>query len=130
MELDITEFATTECPRDYQASIAEIGDGAGRATWQAALECECMFVTPGNRQEFIDHFKEYGAWPEDEMQAWPDAELNALVVQEISSWIRAYSDDPISKWDWAGYEEQAQAGAIPGCLYRGDDGRTYAYFGM
>ena len=130
MELDITEFTMTECPKDFQASICEIGNIASRHTWQAALECDTMFVTDANRQEFIDHFEGYGAWSEEEMNGWSNVELNALVIQEISGWMRDFSDDPISEWDWDDYRAQSEAGRISGRLFRADDNRVYCYFGM
>jgi len=129
MELDITEFAMTECPRDFQASIAEIGNNAARYTWRAALECGVMFVTDANKQEFIDHFKEYGAWSEEEMNAWSEEEMNALVIQEISSQMRDFSDDHISEWNWDDYQAQSETGRIGGMLFK-SEGKIYCCFGM
>jgi len=129
MELDITDFATTKCAADYHASVAEIGEGAGKRTWQAAVECRHMFVTRENRQEFVNHFKGYGAWSEGEINDWPDTELNALVIQEISGQIREFSDNPVASWDWDDYQRQCEAGQIQGLLFKAGD-EIYCTFDM
>ena len=127
MELDITKFTMTKHPMDYQASMAEIGCNAARETWQAALECDIIFVTDANRKAFVDHFAGYGAWPKKELNAWPKKELNALVIQEISSQIREFSDEPISEWDWDDYQLQSEIGSIMGLLFKTND-RIYCCF--
>lgn len=129
MELDITQFVNEECPMDYQASRAEIGQNAGQDTWNAALECDLSFVTDENRQEIIDYFTDMGFSESGDMNNWPDAEINALVIQEISSQIREYSDDPVSEWDWDDYQVQSDVGQISGRLFKADDGKIYCYIG-
>jgi len=42
VELNITAFFNTIAPMDYSASVAEIGNDAGPATWRAAFSAASM----------------------------------------------------------------------------------------
>lgn len=118
IELDITEFFNTECPRDYSASVAELGPTAGRDTWQAAVENapEHHFVNDDNRDDVIAHFLAYGAWDESELEACSNDELCAMLIQDISSEMReAGIGGPDTDWD--GYGEGCEAGRYRGSFF-------------
>lgn len=127
MELDITRFFSEAAPRDYSASVAEIGNDAGRVTWRAALDDAGDFnLLPDDdaRDAFKEYARGFGAWSADEIAAWSADELNALCMQFIAGDMRDYCDDAAS-WNWDEYEQGAQAGTYSGRLFRGDGGRVY-----
>jgi len=130
MELNITQFFNTCAPRDFSASVAEIGQDAGAATWQAACEEETQILdTEEKREAFREFVRGAGAWSDEEIAAMSDAHLNALCVQWISGDMRepvgfelgAHSDDE----QWAEYERQSNAGNVAGRLFKGTDGEIY-----
>jgi len=129
MELDITEMVdgADDMPC-LSGSVAELGKDAGKITWNnsKAYAAEHVFLTDDDmRQDARDYFKGFGAWSADEIAAWSDLELNALVCQYIAGSIREMehfdSDEE--------YLDAAREGRVSGCLYKGDDGRWYAYIG-
>ncbi len=132
MELDITHFFTEAAPRDYSASVAEIGRDAARTTWNAALDDTEHFPelldTDEKREAFRAHVKGFGAWEESEIRAWSNDELTALLMQMIAGDMR---EGGLDAWkvDWADYEQGATDGAYSGRIFRGDDGRVYYYIG-
>jgi hypothetical protein len=109
LEIEVTKFVKQEDPNEYSNSVANMGKDAARITWQNAQDCDHSFVTEENKQEFVDYFKEFGAWTEEEMQEWPINELNALFIQEMSAQIK--SEDTCS-------------------MFQTDDGKWYFYVGM
>ena len=131
MEIDITTFFKDAAPMDYSASVAEIGNNAGRATWQAACDDSEDFMlldSDEKREEFRRYVKTFGAWSEDEIAAWSNIELNALLIQMISGDIREAdldTDDP----DWDKYQEDSEAGRISGRIFKADDSKIYYYIG-
>jgi len=91
MEIDITDFYRNACPKDYSASVAEIGNNAGAYTWRAACddsEDYFMLDTDEKRIAFREYVRGFGAWSDDEIAAWSDAELNALFIQFVSGAMR------------------------------------------
>jgi hypothetical protein len=91
MEIDITDFYHNACPKDYSASVAEIGDNAGADTWRAACddsEDYFMLDSEEKRDAFRKYVREFGAWSDDEITAWSDKELNALFIQFVSGSMR------------------------------------------
>jgi hypothetical protein len=132
MEIDITDFARTACPRDYSASVAEIGNDAGAATWTAAVEDAPdypILSTEEAREAAREFFASFGAWSDEEIAAWSDDELTALMLQSVSGDMRDYSDAPIAEWDWQEYESRAHAGSVSSRIFAGDDGRIYYHIG-
>ncbi len=136
MELNITEFFNNAAPKDYSASVAEIGNNAGAATWQAACDDapDYNFLdTDEKRETFRTYVKGFGAWSEAEIAAWSDVELNALLIQFISGDIREVPDmNDASDWDWELYQQYAEEGVIGGRMYGGPmstDGQVYYYIG-
>jgi hypothetical protein len=127
MELDITEFFNTARPSYYSASVAEMGEDAGRITWANSVDAADTWVAWLDTEEFREHMRGFGAWTEEEIAAWSDAELTALLIQLISGDIRESGLQ--TGTSWAEYEEAAQAGRVGGNLWRADDGRIFYYVG-
>lgn len=137
MDLDITDFFNSECASDYSASVNEIGRNAAADTWQAAKEAseEWDWIKGDDeiRQALRDHFKEYGAWSDDEIGAWSDSELNALLIQDISGNMRDYTGSfgaNTENWNWEEYEIECQSGNCRGNLFVGIDERVYFVIGI
>lgn len=128
MNINISKFFTEDAaPRDYSASVAEIGQDAGAITWRHACEDVGYFKfldTDDKLQAFRDWVKPSGGWTDDEIAAWSPKELNALFLQWVSGDIRECLE-----WDvedvWANYQEMAEAGHVSSNLYRADDGQVY-----
>jgi hypothetical protein len=130
MEIDITRFFHDAAPMDYSASIAEIGECAGRATWHAAVDDSADFMlldTDEKREAARDFFKEFGAWTDEEIEAWSDVEVNALMLQFIASEMRTDNLTPdMDDNQWSAYEENDNLGHR---IYRDTDGNVYFYIG-
>ena len=86
MEINITKLFFDGNPKKYSASIMELGDDAAPMTWNNALNSEYSFVTEDNKQFFIRHFEDFGAW--DDIHEWPIKEINALFIQLVAGDIR------------------------------------------
>lgn len=126
MELNITYFFNEASPRDYSASVAEIGHGAGKATWNHALADSLEFDlldTDEKREAFRQHVAEFGAWSDEEIAAWSNTELNAVCIQMVSGDIREGGLDVML--DWAQYEADSEAGRVSGRIFRGTDDEIY-----
>lgn len=127
MQINITQFYREACPMDYAASVVEIGQNAGRDTWQAAKEDANdwnMLNTDEKRQAFREWVKETGGWDDEGIAAWSNLELNALFVQWVAGDIRECLE-----WDcedvWTNYAEMSQAGQVPSNLWRDDQGQVF-----
>lgn len=127
MQINITKFYNEAAPMDYSASVAEIGQDAGRQTWNAAKEDASdwnMLDSEEKREAFRDWVKQSGGWNDQEIAAWSDIELNALFVQWVAGDIRECLE-----WDvediWANYEELARAGTVSSNLWRDDQGEIW-----
>lgn len=128
MELNITHFFNTACPRGYSASVAEIGQNAGRDTWNAALDSSedyMLLDIEAKREAFEEFILGFGAWDSSDIAAWSIVELNALCIQFISGDIRESMYLDKSPIDWDAYEKEENAGRI----FRGIDGEIYFYIG-
>jgi hypothetical protein len=129
MEIDITDFFTTEYPGDYSNSVANLGQDAAKITWHAAMECEHSLIdTDDKRAALRAHVAEFGAWDSEEIADWTDNECNALFIQLVSGDMREACQS--DEWDWEEYQEAVESGQASGNLFRGDDGRVYYYLGM
>jgi hypothetical protein len=132
MEIDVTNFFTMAAPSDYSASCAEIGQDAGRVTWQAAIEDSeyyLMLDSEYSRDAFKNYVREFGAWDDADIAALSDIELNALFMQFVAGDIRESVFYRESEWDWDAYYADAAAGRISGRLFLGIDNRIYYYIG-
>ncbi len=116
MELNITRFYRDACPRDYSASVAEIGRNAGPDTWRAANDDSDEYPildTPEKREAFREYIKGFGAWDDTEIAGFTYTALNALCIQFIAGDIREHGLD-------------SENG---GNLFEGVDGEIYFYCG-
>lgn len=124
MELNITEFFNEAAPRDYSASVAEIGNNAGADTWQAAMadaDDYNLLDTDDKRDAFRVYVKGFGAWDDAEIAAWCDTELQALCVQMIAGDMRECGIGPESTdADWGEYQKRAEAGRVSGRIGRNE----------
>lgn len=128
MEIIITQFFNQAPHRDYFASAAELGQDAGKLTWNHAMEDApeyALLDTPEKLAEGRAFFLEFGAWSEQELAAMTDAEINALMVQNISGDIREVPDMTPENWDWEEYERLAKAGVVVANMFLGDGGEIY-----
>lgn len=131
MEINITKFFNECAPRDYSASVLEIGHDAGRVTWSAACEDAPDYDhldTEEKRESFRAHVGDFGAWSDDEISAWSDVELGALFLQMVAGDIREAGLDTAAP-DWDEYESGASDGQYSGRIFKGDDGQIYYYIG-
>lgn len=132
MELNITKLFNAIAPRDYSASVAEIGANAGRDTWRAAVGDSPDFMlldTDDKREAFKGLVRGYGAWSPEEVEAWSDVELNALLLQMIAGDMREGDlSAGMTAEGWARYQEASEAGEVSGAIFVAD-GEIYYYLG-
>ena len=65
MEIDITEFFRTADTHEFSASRAELGDNAGKITWDNAVRRSGLRlgpITAESRDEFERWVRDFGAW--------------------------------------------------------------------
>jgi hypothetical protein len=125
MEINITWFFREACPRNYSASVAEIGANAGADTWRAAVADSSDYMildTDEKREAFRAFVKSSGGWNAEEIAAWNDTELNALCLQWIAGDIRESMYLENSPIDWAAYEKDENERHS---IFRGIDGEIY-----
>jgi hypothetical protein len=72
------------------------------------------------------HFREYGAWSEEEIAAWSEVDLQAITCQDVAAAIREMEVAD----DYEDYQRLCEAGTCSGRLYKGDDGQWYFYLGI
>ncbi len=135
MELDCTWLLDADCGQ-FSGSIAELGNNAGRITWNNSLtEAESAWpdMTPEQLQKAKDYFGEFGAWERKEIAAWTPQEVKALLIQLIAGDIR---EAEACCWDyenhcihWKAYYAESEKGRIGGRLTLGIDNRVYYYVG-
>lgn len=132
MELNITELFNTIAPSEYSASCAELGQDAGRITWNASkrdAKKHYLLNTVDKKDAFRKFVRESGGWSQEEIDAWDCVELNALCLQWISGDMREcglYSG--MSDEEWQEYEKLASEGKISSRIYGGPlstDGQVY-----
>jgi hypothetical protein len=130
MEINITQFFTSGeySPMDYSASVAEIGNNAGKITWNNALESSEDYSpldTPEKIEAFRGYIQEFGAWSEEEITDWTVTECSALFYQLVSGDIREAGLD-LDNPDWEEYEANDN---ISHNIFSGIDGEIYYYLG-
>jgi hypothetical protein len=137
MEIDITDFVETAEPSEFSASVAELGQNAGKITWanakREAQNRPFPLLMADDRDEFEAWIKGFGAWEDEEIAAWSLDECNALLIQYISGDLRELLDlcpgDDEYGIDWGEARSLQEQGTISGNIYEGDDGRLYFYMG-
>ena len=127
MQVNVTQFLSEGCMRDYSASVAEIGNDAGPATWQAALDDAPDYGPHLDTPEKIDAMRQFarssGGWTDDEVAAWTSAEVNALFLQWVAGDARECGLDRGESW--AAVRQAQEIGNAPSNLWRDDDGQIW-----
>jgi len=139
-ELDFRWLLNTTTPdslKYYSGSVAELGEDAGRNTWQECCdtvrniddEDVAGFLTEvaANLEELRNHFSAYGAWTREEVKSWTLFELAALCLQEFAHEYRQFSE--YCSGSWGQYREESESGTVSGRLCRGASGERFLYFG-
>lgn len=139
MEIDVTNFFKNAEAREFSASCAELGDNAGRITWNNALRKASsapLLKTEEQRQALRDYARSLGFG--EEAKTYNARECNALFIQLVSGDMReleslCMGDD--GEIDWTEARSLAEEGTIGGNLYRGNVegsegfGRIFYYLG-
>lgn len=138
MELKITEIVNSHRLGDspmayYSASAAELGQDAGKITWENAKDAidsdghfEPLLKTDEQIENAKEWFAEFGAWDGEEIATWSNQDLNALLLQFIAGDIR--ESEPQIFDDYDEYQKQAERGTVSGRIYlSGED--WYIYIG-
>lgn len=96
MEIDITRFvrAHRDHMESFSDSIANSGlQDIGRITWRNACDAfadEVDWLT-SDLDALRSHFREYGAWDDEELHGMDGKELNALLAQFIAGDFQRYT---------------------------------------
>jgi len=127
MELDVTHMVedVDDMPM-LSGSRAELGNDAGRITWNNSVSYgkdRPLLTSDDMRDAARAHFREYGAWTQEEIDAWSEAELQGIMCQDVAAAIRE-----MESFDT--YEEYEASDQVSSRLCRGDDGRWYFYLGI
>ncbi len=140
MEIDVTRFVETADACEFSASRMELGDNAGKITWDNAKReaAESPLLPLDATDEFNAWVRGFGAWDKEEIESWDATDRNALLIQFISGDLRQLeslcapddeSEGELYGIDWQKAEALASEGTISGNIYCGDDGRVYFYMG-
>lgn len=127
-EINVTSLIDTDdySMRDFSASQFELGDNAGRITWDAAKEAseDYKFVTEENREEFTDYFRSTGGWTDEDMAEWSLEEVNALFIQFVAA---AWREDFEGEQD----DDRETSGSLFQCDIEGHEsfGQWFYYLG-
>lgn len=130
MEINITRFVDEACPRDYSASVAEIGASAGPDTWRAACDDSDDYgflSTAEELQSFREWLKPFGAWDAEEIAAFSDNELRALFTQWVSGDMRECGIE--DGCNWADIVARQSEGQAPSNIWR-NDGTGEVFFSL
>ena len=129
MEIDVTHMveAADDMPM-LSGSRAELGDNAGPLTWNNSVQFgrdRPLLTTDDMREAARAHFREYGAWSEEEIAAWSEDELQGITCQDVAAAVREME----LAEDDEDYQRLCEAGTLSGRLSKGDNGRWYFYLG-
>lgn len=130
MELDVTHMVEQADEMiELSGSRMEHGRDAGRITWDNSVafgKDRPLLTTDEMRETARAHFREYGAWSEDEIAAWSEDALQGIMCQDVAAAIREME---VADGDYAEYQRLCEVGTCSGRLGKGDDGRWYFYVG-
>jgi len=129
MEIDVTHMVedADDMPL-LSGSVAELGKNASQITWRNSCEYGAqrpLLATDEERAAARAHFREYGAWSEEEITAWSEEELQGITCQDVAAEIREMD---VAE-DYDDYVRLCERGTCSGRLYKGDSGRWYFYLG-
>jgi hypothetical protein len=129
MEIDVTHMVEdADNMIELSGSRVEHGQDAGRITWDNSKVYGAerpLLTTDAMRDAARSHFREYGAWSEDEIAAWSEEDLQAITCQDVASAIREMEVTD----DYAEYQRLVEDGTCSGRIYKGDDDRWYYTLG-
>ena len=127
MEINITDFFYTGQVHLYSASKVELGENAGKVTWNNSLAYankHRMLDTEDQLEAFKQFVKDTGGWTQEEISHWTNHELNALFVQFVAGDIReAGLDEHLPDWD--AYYRAAGAGLVSSRMFKADDNQVF-----
>lgn len=130
MEIEVTHMVEdADLMLELSGSQMEHGQDAGRITWANSQEYSTehpLLTTDDMRDAARAHFREYGAWSEEEIAAWSETELQAITVQDVAAVIREMEVAD----DYEHYQRLCEEGTCSSRLYRADDGKWWYYLGM
>jgi len=96
IKADVSVMFSAREPWDCSNSQANLGDQAGRLTWECALEVaqSADKWLLSDRAEACEGMQEWaretGAWDREEIAGWSDEECLALFVQNLASELREH----------------------------------------
>lgn len=133
-EIDVTCFVT-ECltdyldPTDFSCSVMQRGEeyAAKGGAWRAAKESWRNFFAlgPANLAAAREHFKDYGAWDAEEIDAWTIDDLGALILQVIAADWQEITDSDGQPIPYADLIARSEAGQISSRLMPCNEGPEY-----
>lgn len=94
MEINITKlvdhFNYLQAYSPLAGNVMELGNNAGKITWQNALDYieENPLLDFHQIDDVRDYFAEFGAWTREELAAMTINEIQALTAQEIACRLR------------------------------------------
>lgn len=122
MELDVTPlFADKLESWTISNSVWNLGDNAGRITWQNALAAAEKYplANKENQEELRSYFKSFGAWEASEIDDW------TLQVLSAVCWQMAAAD---CNENWIDLEEIPEESPENSQIYH-REGKFFMYFG-
>jgi hypothetical protein len=117
MEIEVTHMVkdADDMPM-LSGSVAELGTDAGPRTWKNSVaygQKHPLLKTNDERETARQHFRGYGAWARDQIDAWSEDELQGIVCQEVASEIREM--DAYETYE--DYQRASEKGSVSGRLY-------------
>lgn len=130
MELDITHVLN-EDTWGYAGSRVTHGELGVRQTFDNTRKDADGLFPDVEKEDLVDHFRRYGAWSLEELEAMPLTDLRAMLLQDVTITVRemGLEDTCPDEYDWEAYEEGCSQGTYAGNIFRGVDGRIYFYMG-
>ena len=85
MEIDITHFVRTAETHELSGSVAELGQDAGKITWNNAVReaATTQLISQDDRDEFERWVREFGAWDRAEYERADDMPRHFHIISEL-----------------------------------------------
>ena len=134
-EINITQIVNEAEHGIYSGSAFELGDNAGRFTWNNCLRDFDIWLelTDDEISDARDHFAEHEVRRE-EIDAWSRDEVAAMLFQEINASIRELEEfvDDDGEYDLPAIFEALELGRISGRISftEGDEPEWFYYIGF
>lgn len=102
IKINVTKLFEHREPWDCSNSVANLGDQAGRLTWQCATECAENYQSwlesplPDALDDILADARETGAWDDEELNDWSVDDCLAYLVQCIAADLRLLGSDDLS----------------------------------